>query len=262
MNPSGYTNWFDRVARGAAALGAALALSGAVAPVQAAEVQPLRESYLDAIFSQQGFGNQTIDIRFNPAQTIYGEDWLVIDVDKGFPDDGPGAIWGLTQAGGLWNTLTIPLFYVDAYLEQGLPATSTLGLAWVSGNGVTLRADFQADLPLGGRVGPAEQEAHAWRAATVVAHELGHNLGLSHLSSFETNLMDAVIGLEPSSLLTPQQIATVLSSPYVQTDTGGQRFISITPFALLAAPVPEPGTWALMGAGLLVMGVVWRRRSP
>ena len=119
MNPSWYSNWFDRVARGAAAWGVSLALAGAVLPVQAADVQPLRESYLDAIFSQPGFGSQTIDIRFNPTQTIYGEDWLVIDVDKGFPDDGPGSIWGLTQAGGLAIPNIRRAFGTDAILPDG-----------------------------------------------------------------------------------------------------------------------------------------------
>lgn len=237
---------------------AGLAWSLIAMAATAAEVQPLHEDYLDALFAQPAFGAQTIDIRFNPEQTIVSDDWLIIDTAKGFGDTTAGSIWGLTQAAGLWDSLTVPLFYVDGYVDQGAPDTATLGLSWVNHNGVTVRADFQADLMLGGAIGLSEQAAHAARAANLVAHELLHNLGLSHVGYSGTNLMNPVLGLEPSGLLSFEQVATVLASPYVQIDASGQRFISITPFAVLSA-VPEPGTWVMMSAGMLALLGVRRR---
>jgi hypothetical protein len=49
---------------------------------------------------------------------------------------------------------------------------------------------------------------------------------------------------------------------YPAGDVGGFSMnLSISPFFLpISAPVPEPGTWALLGAGLLVVGVLTRRR--
>jgi len=42
---------------------------------------------------------------------------------------------------------------------------------------------------------------------------------------------------------------------------GLQRFIMITPIAVMASPVPEPGTYGLMIAGLALLGVISRRRK-
>jgi len=251
-------------------------MGGALGATHAAEIQPLREAHLDAIFSQASFGSNTIDIRFNPGQTIYNADWRVVDVS----DD--GVFSGLTQAAGLRRSLTIPLFYVDAYTNAGA-ATNTVGLAWINAGGVTVKADFQADLllkpyeqlPCGPElshirgcyipspaVGPVEIANHAWRAASVVAHELVHNLGLFHLES-GPNLMNATLRDPANYTLNTVQVSTILQSRFVQTDAWGQRFISITPFAVLSAPaatpVPEPATWALVVSALAVVG--WRVRG-
>lgn len=258
---------------------AALALACLMGASHAAEIQPLRESFLDAIFSQDSFGASPIDIRFNPGGVIHNADWRTIDLKAW--GHVRGSLGALTESAGLAGSPTIPLFYVDGYVERGIPAPSVVGLARVGSAGVTVRADFQADLlprPAGQwpcpppdahipgchvpspAVGPAEIEAHRWRAAAVVAHELGHNLGLMH-TLVENNLMDATLQDPVAYALTSLQVSTILSSRFVQTDAWGQRFISITPFAVLGAPVPEPDGWLLVGSALAVVGWRVRRRS-
>ena len=59
---------------------AALALACLMGASHAAEIQPLRESFLDAIFSQDSFGASPIDIRFNPGGVIHNADWRTIDL--------------------------------------------------------------------------------------------------------------------------------------------------------------------------------------
>jgi hypothetical protein len=79
---------------------------------------------------------------------------------------------------------------------------------------------------------------------------MGHNLGLDHIEPPPENLMNPSLG-NSFALSTHvgnppvNQIATILSGNLVQVDNG-QRFISITPFAV----VPEPATmlFALAGA--------------
>lgn len=86
---------------------------------------------------------------------------------------------------------------------------------------------------------------------------MGHNLGLDHLGG--DNLMNAV--LTGATMLTGTQVTTILNSPIVRFD-GSQRYISVTPIAVLAAAVPEPETWAMMLVGLLgVAGWARRRRA-
>ena len=40
----------------------------------------------------------------------------------------------------------------------------------------------------------------------------------------------------PGTALTEDQVAIILESPLVQTDPTGQRFIEITPIAIVAVP--------------------------
>ena len=89
-----------------------------------------------------------------------------------------------------------------------------------------------------------------------IAHELGHTLGLEHTES--TNLMNRVLG---SSLLTDDQVTTVLRNSKVQTAADGSRFIEIRPISVLSA-VPEPATYGLMLAGLALVTAVARRVRP
>ncbi|MDD2760374.1 MAG: hypothetical protein PHH11_08770 [Methylomonas sp.] len=108
----------------------ALLLAGFNSQAHAGRVQNLHEAQIDAIFSQKSFGTNTIDIRFNPAQTLYNSAWLIEDFpygSYGSADD----LGALTQASGLANSLTVPMFYIDGYENGYGSSTSIIGLGWL-----------------------------------------------------------------------------------------------------------------------------------
>ncbi|MGC4005449.1 MAG: zinc-dependent metalloprotease family protein [Pirellulales bacterium] len=76
--------------------------------------------------------------------------------------------------------------------------------------------------------------------ASVLAHEIGHNLGLNHAVISE-NLMQAGGSANPGQRLTPAQISAVLSSQFVT-----------------ALPIPEPSTYTIFAVG--VAAFIWKRR--
>jgi hypothetical protein len=86
--------------------------------------------------------------------------------------------------------------------------------------------------------------------AILMAHELGHNLNLEH------DRFGGLMSLFPphGTELFEEQVATILQSPLVQTDSTGQRFIQITPIAIVDAP--EPSTLLLLNAGLGALLVI------
>jgi hypothetical protein len=87
-----------------------------------------------------------------------------------------------------------------------------------------------------------------------IAHELGHTLGLSHVSG--SNLMNPNL---VSTALTSAQVSTILgNTTLLQHDSQG-LFIELRPIAVLAAAVPEPQTYAMMLAGLLLVAGAARR---
>lgn len=79
----------------------------------------------------------------------------------------------------------------------------------------------------------------------LLAHELGHNLGLDHRSG---GLMNP--SLNNSTLLNDSEVSNIRRNRLVQTD--GQNFwIDINPVLIVASasiplPVPEPSTLALL----------------
>ncbi|MDD2760375.1 MAG: matrixin family metalloprotease [Methylomonas sp.] len=113
----------------------------------------------------------------------------------------------------------------------------------------------------------ADIEANYWRSAHIMAHELGHNLGLLHNASDSSDLMYPSIEspryYTASYSLTDAEVATILRSPFVQMDANGQRFISITPFSVLAplppAAVPLPAAWWMFASGMGLLA--WRARG-
>jgi hypothetical protein len=97
--------------------------------------------------------------------------------------------------------------------------------------------------------------------ATLMGHELGHNLNLQYLPASGDNLMN--IFFPHGRMLTEEQVTIIFQSPLVQTDPTGQRFIEITPIAIVAAP--EPTTLLLLGGSLgvlLIVTAVNRARKP
>jgi hypothetical protein len=133
-------------------------------------------------------------------------------------------------AGGILdpNPNTINLFMVR--IVPGFSQTSnntSNGLAFVGGNGIA----FWAGPNLPGFSGGEDV------IASVLAHEIGHNLGLSHISETENLMQSSGDG----ERLNSAQISTALAS----------RFS--------VAVVPEP----LLSPALFTIGVfVWRRRRP
>lgn len=197
------------------------------------------EAGMDTIFSQASFNGDTIDIRFGATQTIFNTSLLDID---------SAAEFNFLASPTFGAPPTVRMFFVDSISHCG-GGGSFLGCAFQPGSVIALNSISVA----GGN------------GAKTMSHELLHNLGLDHvLPDNGTNLMNPTVG---SDILTTAQADFIrgfgpgnAAGPLIQFD-GLQRFIMITPIAVMASPVPEPGTYGLMIAGLALLGVFSRRRK-
>lgn len=188
---------------------------------------------VNAIFSQETFGNAPVSIRFNPAQTIVAPDLLVINTASDLqtlyslvPNPSPG----------------VAAFFVDIInacvtvdvAEDG----KYFGCGQLPGNFMVLNSNKAQLVP-----------------ADLIAHELGHNFGLQHTS---LGLMSPLLGFS-APFLFEDQVAQILQSPLVQLDANGQRFVTITPIAIVNAP--EPSSFLLAGGALGIL-LIASMRNP
>jgi hypothetical protein len=196
----------------------AMLLSSAIGE---AAIVVIDEPGINEIYSQDSFGDTPISIRFNPSKQIVAPDLLVID--------SPAKL----QA--LYSLATDPAPTVVAFFVDKLTVCATVE---VDAGGTVPGC---AQLP--GRFLVEDFHFAEGNPDTLMGHELGHNLNLGHIP---LGLMSFFLPHSPSDLF-EDQVATILQSPLVQTDSSGQRFIQITPVAIVDAP--EPST-VLLGAAL------------
>jgi hypothetical protein len=182
-----------------------------------------QEAGMDAIFSQIGFGDDSIDIRYNEVTTLVAPEYLIIDSDEEFLE--------LVSP----SATTVNMYYVDEIYG------STIGEGYVGLGGAVVESEFAA--------GP--------NGAELLAHELGHNLGLVHEDAESTDALMWPILLGGHDLST-LEISDLLDSGLIEND-GITNYITINPILLLAA-VPIPGAAWLFGSALLGLAVIARKR--
>jgi hypothetical protein len=192
-----------------------------------AALVPTNEFGMDEIFGVGNFGDDTIDIRFNPQ--IEFEDAPLLNI-------GSESSW-LSLIGngfGLANNV-VRMFFVDSITWCGSTSTGLAGCGSEPGNDIAIDIDF-ADASFGD---------------VLYAHELGHNLGLGH-DSTSGNLMRGNVA-SGNLNLTAMQVNDVLLDPssIIQLD-GALRFIEITPVLVIAAATAVP----LPGALVLCLGAI------
>lgn len=209
---------------------AAIGLALTVPSVQAATVTT-NEAALDAIYSQATFGNSPIDVRFNATQTLVNANLLNIDTAAK-----SSTLFGLANAAGP----AIDMFFVDTIdYCGGSFNVNIVGCGFVNAAGLMIESAYAA-----GSYG-----------AELLAHELGHNLGLSHGGC---GLMGP--SLNNNTCLNSAEVATILFSSLVQQDSNG-RYIEINPWLVTAAQVPLPAAgWLLIG-GIGALVAARRRRK-
>lgn len=193
------------------------------------------EAHVDTIWSQVG-----VDIEWLTA-TTYIDDFAYNGTPGSNNPRPTGDLNTINTNAGSPPKSTVPavlnMFFVDIVPGFSFTSENTAnGLAFVDANGVT---QFVGDNLL-------TFEAGREVIASVVAHEIGHNLGLPHLVQAE-NLMQAGGSPNPGERLTAADRATIL------TDNGGNDGFE------LLQPVPEPSGTILAGLGLLFMAGRRRR---
>lgn len=231
------SSWAVAVRRIMAVAAVMLALSSATAK---AGFVTIDQAGMSAIFSQPSFDGTPIDIRFNPPRLIVAPELLVINTQ--------------TQLTALVDLAPDPVPTVDAFFVDELNACGFEQEPTINGS-------FAGCAQLPGHVFVEASNFAEEAPATLMGHELGHNLNLQHLPASGDNLMNNFF--PHGRMLTEEQVATILESPLVQTDLTGQRFIEITPIAIVAAS--EPTTLLLLGGSLgvlLIVTAVNRARKP
>ncbi len=169
------------------------------------------------------------------AQAEINVDWLAPNAwNNTFANRGAGTLTmarptsdlgTIVSAGDLAGVGNADANVIDLYFVQiaagfmELDASFANGLAFLGSNGIT--AHVGENLP--GFTGGQNV------AARVIAHEIGHNLGLDHIIEAQ-NLMQAAGSPVPGSLLNMAQITTARNSSF-------------------ARAVPEPSSWLLLATG-------------
>ena len=137
------------------------------------------------------------------------------------------------------------MFFVDSLTYCGGSNPSIIGCGEQPGNKLVVKSSFAA-----GSLGDI-----------LLAHELGHNLGLDHVSGTDTNLMNPSLDSSSVTTLEVGQVSTILGIPShspLGHDASGY-FFSIRPM-LVVATTPLPASLPLFAGGLSVMALVVRRR--
>jgi MYXO-CTERM domain-containing protein len=197
-------------------------------PSQQAEI----ESYVDVIWAQAG-----IDVTFLSATS-----WVSSFAYNGYPEDYTSTmrptvdLSTLTATGPLNPDPTVlNMFFVE--IVPGFSSTSlwsSNGLAFLDANGVTMFVGSNLLTFTTGLEG----------IAGVVAHEIGHNLGLDH-SVEAQNLLAEGGSPDPGHRISAAQIATVFTN-----GAGADGYD-------LLIPVPEPAAAVL---GVIALGLAGLRR--
>ncbi len=190
------------------------------------------ESYVDTIWAQAG-----IDVEF--LAPSYWHDTFANWGENGPPDNGGetrptsdlSAIVNGGQGQGVTNPnpLVINMFFGQipaGYAKLG--PNQAAGLAFIDANGVSQYVGSNL------LTWPEGREV----IASVVAHEIGHNLGLDHINEIE-NLMNYN---DDGARLNNSQINTALASPYS-----------------VPAPVPLPAAVWLFVSGMVGMKLTLRK---
>ena len=202
-----------------------------VSQAQAAFVTT-NEAALDAVFSQASFGNNTIDIRIGATTELVFPSLLDVNLNA--------------EVGQLFGQHVGPANVVNFYFIDTLSAcggqinVNFVGCGELPGNDFVVESAFAA----GGNGGE------------LLAHELGHNLGLGHRNG--NNLMDPFIN--GFTDLNAAEVATILGSNLVQSDNNG-LFILINPVLIVAAAIPEPSIIILLLSSIALMGFNRKRKA-
>lgn len=155
------------------------------------------ENSIDSIWAQAG-----IDVRFLPTVTSYAADFAYQGSALPRPQSDLTAVLNSARAAGKLNPdpRVLNMFFVDVTPGFGEQSSySVSGIARIGGNGIAVH------------VGDSLLSTQDNRdiIAGVVAHEIGHNLGLSHTANGLANLMSS---RGTSDQLNDVQITTVLQT--------------------------------------------------